>query len=80
MIPLILGFGSAALFLGLSMSVYGASVLTESAWVAVVFYGLIAAGLTVYVVNRPLPAWLCRLLERVKVSDQRWDASVPCGC
>lgn len=80
MIPLILGFGSAALFLGLSTSVYGAGVLMESAWVTLVFFGLIASGLAVYAINRPLPAWLCRLLERFKATSDLWDAAKPCHC
>ena len=80
MIPLILGFGSAALFMGLSMSVYGTGVLMESAWVALVFYGLIASGLAVYAINRPMPAWLCRLLERVKTTGSQWHVGDPCHC
>jgi hypothetical protein len=80
MIPLILGFGSAALFLGLSTSVYGAGVLMEGTWVALVFYGLMASGVAVTVINRPMPAWLCRLLERVKAPRQRLGAPAPCGC
>ena len=51
MIALILGFGSAALFLGLSMLVYGVDALAQSAWVALVFYGLIASGIAVYAIN-----------------------------
>lgn len=80
MIPLILGFGSAALFLSLSTSVYGAGVLMEGNWVALVFFGLMASGVAVTVINRPMPAWLCRLLERVKATSNAWDASAPCGC
>lgn len=80
MIPLILGFGSAALFLGLSTSVYGAGVLMESNWVALVFFGLMASGVAVTVINRPSPAWLRRLLEQVKATNNPWDASAPCGC
>ena len=80
MIPLIFGIGSAALFLGLSMSMYGAGALIESTWVALVFFGLIASGLTVYAINRPLPAWLCRLQERVKLADDLCDAGAPCRC
>lgn len=80
MIPLILGFSSAALFLGLAMSVYGTGALIDSTWVAIVFFGLLAAGLTVYAINRPLPAWLCRLLERAKSTDDPWHAGAPCGC
>jgi len=78
MIPLVFGIGSAALFLGLSMSVYGAGALMESAWVALVFFGLIAAGLAVYAINSPMPAWLCRLQERVKAVDDLCDAGAPC--
>lgn len=80
MIPLILGFGSATLFLGLSMSVYGTGVLIDSTWAAIVFFGLIASGVTVYAINRPLPAWLCRLLEGVKSRDALCDVGAPCGC
>jgi hypothetical protein len=79
MIPLILGFGSAALFLGLSMLVYGAGALMESAWVALVFFGLIASGLVVQAIIRP-PAWLCRLQRRVKAVDDLCDIDAPCRC
>jgi hypothetical protein len=79
MIPLILGFGSAALFLGLSMLVYGAGALMESAWVALVFSGLIASGLLVQAIIRP-PAWLCRLQRRVEAVDDLCDTSAPCRC
>jgi len=80
MIPLILGFGSAALFLGLSMSVYGADLLVESTWVALVFFGLIASGLVVRAVTRPMPAWLCRLQGRLNAVDDLCDAGAPCPC
>lgn len=80
MVPLILGFGSAVLFLGLSMSVYGAGVLMQSAWVAWVFFGLIASGLAVYGISRPMPAWLCRLLEVAKPKGDAWKVNAPCGC
>jgi hypothetical protein len=80
MIPLILGLVSAVLFLGLSMSVYGAGVLVESAWVAPVFFGLIALGFSVYAINRPMPAWLCRRFEAGKPKGNVWDASAHCGC
>ncbi len=52
MIPLILSLVSAALFLSLSMWVYGADVLVTSAWVALVFWGQICAGLAVYGLSR----------------------------
>ena len=78
MIPLILSVGSAALFLGLSMSVYGADVLAQSAWVSLVFFGLIASGLVVYLISRPMPAWLCRLRERLGSVGDRCDSAAPC--
>jgi hypothetical protein len=78
MIPLILGLGSAALFLGLSIWVYGAHFLFDSTWVALVFAGLITSGLAVYAINRPIPAGLRRLLEGVKAKRVGWHAGAPC--
>jgi hypothetical protein len=80
MIALILGFGSAALFLGLSMVVYGVDALAQSAWVALVFSGLIGSGLAVYAISRPMPAWLCHLVERIKHTDVPWHVGDPCHC
>lgn len=80
MIPLILGFVSASLFLGLSMAIYGTGVLAESPWVLQVLFGLIGSGLVVYAINRPTPAWLCRLLERAKPKGETWETTAPCGC
>ncbi len=75
MIPLILGFGSAALFLALSVWVYGLNVLAENAWVALVFWGLIGSGLVVFAISRPKPAWLCRLHERIHLADDLCDTA-----
>jgi hypothetical protein len=69
MVPFILGVVSAALFLGLSMIVYGPAVLAEHAWVALVFSGLIGAGFTVSVIDRTPPRWLCRLQQQVRLAD-----------
>jgi len=63
MIPLIIALTTAALFLGLSILIYGADVLAENAWVALVFWGLIGSGLTLYLINRPTPRWMQRLRD-----------------
>jgi hypothetical protein len=78
MIPLILGFGSAALFLALSMWVYGLNVLAENAWAALVFWGLVGSGVAVFAIAMPKPAWLCRLHERIGFADDLCDAPA-CG-
>jgi len=78
MIPLILSFGSAALFLVLSIWTYGPSVLAENAWVALVFWGLVGSGLAVYAVSHPKPAWLCRLNGRFNLADDLCDAGAAC--
>lgn len=61
MIPIIIALSSAVLFLGLSILTYGAGVLAESAWVALVFWGLIGAGVAVYLLGRPTPDWISSL-------------------
>ncbi len=69
MMPLILGLGSAAVFLLLATLVYGAHVLVGSAWVPIVFLGLMLSGIGVFLLNRHAPSWLCRLQRRVGLID-----------
>ena len=78
MIPLILGFGSAALFLGLSISVYGIGELVQVGWVSMVFWGLIGTGVAVSAIGRPMPNWVRRLREHSKLSHRRLDSGAPC--
>lgn len=77
MIALILGFGSAVLFVALSIWVYGLHALAEG-WVALVFWGLIGSALVVFAIARPKPAWLCRLYERAQITEDLCDTPEPC--
>jgi hypothetical protein len=78
MVPLIIALSSAALFLGLSILTYGVGVLAESAWVALVFWGLIGAGLVVYLLGRPTPDWISRL--RTWMGLTTGQQHPPCSC
>ena len=71
MIPLTIALTSAVLFLGLSIVIYGAGVLAESTWVAMVFWGLIGSGVAVYLVNLPTPRWLQDLGDRMTAMSRR---------
>jgi hypothetical protein len=78
MIPLILGLSSAALFLGMSASVYGVSALWESPWVSMVLLGLVGAGLAVSLLGHPVPGWLRRLPGQLKSVQDLCPSLGPC--
>jgi hypothetical protein len=61
MFPIIFGFAAALAFNAVAVATYGTVALSDSAWVDMVSWGLIAGGAAVYVITRPTPAWLCRL-------------------
>lgn len=77
MIPLILGLGSAAIFLIGAMAVYGTQVLADSVWVTMVFLGLIGSGLGVFLLNRHAPGWLCRFQQRHRLIDDLCSGEGP---
>lgn len=64
MFPIIFGFAAALAFDTLAYATYGSAALTDYAWVSMVSWGLMAGGIAVYALTRPLPAWLCRLGSR----------------
>ncbi len=54
--PLMLSALTASLFLFLASTIYGSTAILTSAWVAMVFYGLLGAGLAVSILSRrPIP-------------------------
>jgi len=61
MFPIAFGFVAAAAFNAFAYAIYGSAALTEYSWVSMVSWGLIAGGLAVYALTRPMPAWACRL-------------------
>jgi len=65
MFPIILGFVVALAFEAVAYATYGSVALTDYAWVGMVAWGLIGAGVIVYAVRQPVPAWLCRLGGRL---------------
>jgi hypothetical protein len=52
MLPLILSFITATVFLILASVTYGVDALVGSAWVPMVFLGLLGAGATVFILDR----------------------------
>jgi hypothetical protein len=66
MFPIIFGFAAALVFDALAFATYGSAALTDYAWVGMVSWGLIAGGIAVYAITRPVPAWLCRLRSRAR--------------
>jgi hypothetical protein len=64
MFPIIFGFVAALAFNALAYATYGSAALTEYTWVSMVSWGLVAGGIAVYALTRPIPAWLCRLGSR----------------
>ena len=73
MAPFILSLSSALMFLGVSMWVYGADAPAAHPWVSLVLVGLLASGLLVALIARPLPAWLCALGRRLQPSGGRGE-------
>jgi hypothetical protein len=65
MFPIIFGFAAALAFEVLAYATYGHAALTDYAWVDMVAWGLIASGIAVYALNRPMPAWLSRLTGQI---------------
>jgi hypothetical protein len=65
MFPIIFGFAAALAFEVLAYATYGNAALTDYAWVNMVAWGLIAGGIAVYALNRPMPAWLSRLTGQI---------------
>jgi hypothetical protein len=78
MFPIIFGFAAALTFDALAFATYGSVALTDYAWVDMVSWGLVAGGVAVYSLTRPMPAWLCRLGSNTRVLLQArlglWDA------
>jgi len=74
MFPMLVGFGSALLFGLFAFGTYGPEGVTGYAWISMVISALIVIGLLVFFVNRRVPCWLCRLMERIG-SSGRWCAS-----
>jgi hypothetical protein len=77
MFPIILGFVVALTFEAVAYATYGSVALTDYAWVGMVAWGLIGAGVIVYAVRQPVPAWLCRLGGRLLTLVQ--PQSRPCS-
>ncbi len=67
MFPIAFGFAAALAFDALAYATYGSAALTDYAWVSMVSWGLIAGGIAVYALTRPMPAWLCRFGSRARV-------------
>ena len=61
MFPIAFGFVAALAFNALAYAIYGSAALTEYSWVSMVSWGLIAGGVAVYALTRPIPAWACQL-------------------
>jgi hypothetical protein len=61
MFPIAFGFVTALAFNVLAYATYGSAALTDYTWVSMVSWGLVAGGVAVYALTRPMPAWLCRL-------------------
>jgi hypothetical protein len=79
MFPILVGFGSALLFGLFAYGLYGPEGVTAYAWVGMVFWALIVSGLLVFLVNRRLPCWVCRMKARWR-TFARWCADAPpCG-
>jgi hypothetical protein len=66
MFPIILGFVVALAFEAVAFATYGSVALTDYAWVGMVAWGLIGAGVIVYAVRQPVPAWLRGLGGRLR--------------
>jgi hypothetical protein len=64
MFPIAFGFAAALAFDALAYATYGSAALTDYTWVSMVSWGLVAGGIAVYALTRPMPAWLCRLGSR----------------
>ena len=71
MFPILVGFGSALLFGLFAFGTYGPEGVAGYAWISMVFFALVFSGLLVFLVNRGLPCWLCRLTDRIHDSE-RW--------
>jgi len=80
MAPLILSFITAGLFLALSLYTYGANAMAENPWVALVFWGMLGAGVAVFAISRPMPAWLCQARERLAALFGAEPNLAGCGC
>ncbi len=52
MMPFILSAITACLFLMLSSATYGVAAITTNTWVPMVFWGLLGAGASVFVLSR----------------------------
>ncbi|MCG6861288.1 MAG: hypothetical protein LJE70_08435 [Chromatiaceae bacterium] len=81
MFPLLIGFGSALLFGLFAFGTYGREGITGDTWIIMVFVALIISGLLVFLANRTLPCWVCRLTQRMR-SSQGWcgDCESPRRC
>ena len=64
MFPIAFGFVAALAFNALAYATYGSPALTDYTWVSMVSWGLIAGGIAVYALTRPMPGWLNRLGSR----------------
>ena len=79
MFPILLGFGSALLFGVFAYGLYGLEGITGYAWVAMVFWALIVSGLLVFLINRRLPCWVCRLKGKVEPIGRWCAGSAACS-
>lgn len=52
MMPLILSAITAGLFIILSSTTYGVDAITTNTWVPMVFWGLLGAGASVFILGR----------------------------
>jgi hypothetical protein len=66
MFPIILGFVVALAFQAVAYAIYGSAALTDYAWVSMVAWGLVGAGVIVYAVRQPVPVWLRGLVGRLR--------------
>jgi len=79
MFPILVGFGSALLFGLFAFGLYGLEGVTDYGWVAMVFWALIVSSLLVFLINRGLPCWVCRLKGYVRPIQRLCGDTVPCA-
>lgn len=78
MLPILASLVFAVTFALLTYLIYGLEGLTGYFWVGAVFWGLIASGLLVFLINRRPPCYVCRLGERLPAVARYCDGLAPC--
>ncbi len=79
MFPLFVGVGSALLFGLFAYGTYGLAVVTEHAWVGMVFSVLLGSGLLVFGINRKTPCWICRRKKPVLIFERLCRTAASCS-